>query len=67
MLFRSERPGVKFKDAELIGIPFRITVGKKLAQGIVEVAERKSKQSSDVPLAEAAAFVRAKYDAAVVQ
>ena len=30
---RDERPGVKFKDADLIGIPYRITVGKKLAQG----------------------------------
>ena len=29
---RDERPGVKFKDADLIGIPFRVTVGKKLGQ-----------------------------------
>ena len=36
---RDERPGVKFKDADLIGIPFRITVGKKLAQGLVEVVD----------------------------
>ena len=39
---RDERPGVKFKDADLIGIPYRVTVGKKLPQGIVEVVERKS-------------------------
>jgi len=32
---REERPGVKFKDADLIGIPFRITVGRKLIQGLV--------------------------------
>ena len=38
---RDERPGVKFKDADLIGIPFRIAVGKKgLAEGIVEVKAR---------------------------
>jgi len=52
---RDERPGVKFKDADLIGIPYRITVGKKIGQGIVELAERRSKQTTEVPLAEAAA------------
>jgi prolyl-tRNA synthetase len=55
---RDERPGVKFKDADLIGIPYRITIGKKLPQGIVEVVERRTKQSSDVPIAEAVEFVR---------
>ncbi len=40
---RAERPGVKFKDADLIGIPWRVTIGKKLEQGIVEVVERRSK------------------------
>lgn len=55
---REERPGVKFKDADLVGIPYRITIGKKLAQGFVEVVERRSKTSTDVPLAEAAQFVR---------
>jgi prolyl-tRNA synthetase len=55
---RDERPGVKFKDAELIGIPCRITAGKKLAQGQVELLVRKGKQSSDVPVAEAAARVK---------
>jgi prolyl-tRNA synthetase len=49
---RDERPGVKFKDADLIGIPYRITVGKKLPQGIVELVERKPKRSTDVPIAE---------------
>src|SRR5262249_21684377 len=34
---RDERPGVKFKDADLIGIPFRITVGKKVSEGKIEV------------------------------
>ncbi len=55
---REERPGVKFKDADLVGIPYRITIGKKLAQGLVEIVERRTKQSSDVPLAEAAEYVR---------
>lgn len=42
---RDERPGVKFKDADLIGIPFRITIGKKsLAQGKVEIRNRQSKE-----------------------
>jgi prolyl-tRNA synthetase len=53
---RDERPGVKFKDADLIGVPYRITVGKKLTQGRVEVTERRSRESWDVPVAEAAVF-----------
>ncbi len=57
---RDERPGVKFKDADLIGIPYRITLGKKLPQGLVEVVERRTKQSLDVPVGEAVAFVRGK-------
>ncbi len=36
---RDERPGVKFKDADLIGVPYRVTVGKKLAQGVVELID----------------------------
>jgi len=41
---RDERPGVKFKDADLLGIPFRITIGKKaLAEGKVELRNRKTK------------------------
>lgn len=54
---RDERPGVKFKDADLVGIPYRVTIGKKLAQGIVEVVERRTKQSADVPLDQVAAYV----------
>jgi prolyl-tRNA synthetase len=41
---RDERPGVKFKDADLVGVPFRVTVGKKLAEGLVEVVDRKTRQ-----------------------
>jgi prolyl-tRNA synthetase len=54
---RDERPGVKFKDADLIGIPYRVTVGKKLVKGIVELTTRKGKQSEDVLAAEAAGLV----------
>ncbi len=46
---RSERPGVKFKDAELIGIPVRITVGNKLSQGKVELFSRKEKTLVEAP------------------
>ena len=49
---RDARPGVKFKDADLIGVPYRINVGKKLADGIVEVVERRSRQSTDVLVGE---------------
>ncbi len=55
---RDERPGVKFKDADLIGIPYRITIGKKLGEGLVEFVQRRGKTSSDVPVAEAAMAVR---------
>jgi prolyl-tRNA synthetase len=57
---RDERPGVKFKDADLVGIPYRITVGKKLAQGQVEIVERRTKTSEDVDKDYAAAFVASK-------
>jgi prolyl-tRNA synthetase len=49
---RDERAGVKFKDADLIGIPFRVNVGKKLADGMVELFERATKQSTDVSIGE---------------
>ena len=45
---RDERPGVKFKDWDLIGIPVRITVGKKAAEGIVEYKLRSEKEYSDM-------------------
>jgi len=61
---RDERPGVKFKDADLIGIPFRVTIGKKLPQGLVEVVERRGKKSTDVPVGNVAAFVAAAIAAA---
>jgi prolyl-tRNA synthetase len=56
---RDERPGVKFKDADLIGVPFRITVGKKVAGGIVELVERRSRKTVEAPVGEAAGQVAA--------
>ncbi|MDP1580297.1 MAG: proline--tRNA ligase [Candidatus Didemnitutus sp.] len=51
---RAERPGVKFKDADLIGIPLRLTVGGKgLKEGIFELKWRRGKDVQKVPLAEA--------------
>ena len=45
---RDERPGVKFKDADLVGMPYRINVGKKLVDGIVEVVTRAGSTRDDV-------------------
>ena len=47
---REERGGVKFKDADLVGIPYRINVGKKAASGIVELVTRATSTSVDVPV-----------------
>jgi len=44
---RKERPGVKFNDIDLIGIPIRITVGKKISEDIVEVKLRKEQEAKD--------------------
>jgi len=52
---REERPGVKFKDADLIGMPIRITIGGKgLKEGIVELKLRNSKDVAKIPVATAA-------------
>jgi prolyl-tRNA synthetase len=45
---RDERPGVKFKDADLVGIPFRITVGRKVTEGTVELVLRSTREVRDV-------------------
>jgi prolyl-tRNA synthetase len=48
---RAERPGVKFKDADLIGVPYRVTIGKrKFEQGLAEIFQRSTKQIQDVKL-----------------
>jgi prolyl-tRNA synthetase len=52
---RDERPGVKFKDADLIGLPVRVTVGPRThARGNVELKRRSEPQATEVPIAEAA-------------
>jgi prolyl-tRNA synthetase len=48
---RDERPGVKFKDADLVGIPYRINVGKKVTEGKVELVTRSTRQSQDATIA----------------
>ena len=48
---RDERPGVKFKDADLVGIPYRVTVGKKVTEGTVEIAPRSTREIQDVSIA----------------
>ncbi len=55
---RDERAGVKFKDADLIGIPYRITIGKKIADQAVELFDRRTKTSEDVKLDEVVARVQ---------
>jgi prolyl-tRNA synthetase len=52
-------PGVKFKDAELLGMPVIVTVGRGLAEGAIEVRDRATGAREEVPVAEAAQRVRA--------
>jgi prolyl-tRNA synthetase len=47
---RDTSPGIKFKDADLIGIPRRITIGRKVAQGLAESVDRKTKQVTEISL-----------------
>jgi prolyl-tRNA synthetase len=55
---RGERPGSMFADWELIGVPHRITIGERgLKSGEVEYVQRRTLQSSTVPLADAAGFI----------
>ena len=57
---RDERPGVKFKDADLVGIPLRVTIGARgLAKGIVELRWRADGATSEVPVDEAVARIGA--------
>jgi prolyl-tRNA synthetase len=55
---RDERAGVKFKDAELIGVPLRIAIGKKLADGKVELLNRLTNRSDDIASEEIVEYVR---------
>jgi prolyl-tRNA synthetase len=62
---RDERAGVKFKDADLIGIPYRINVGKKAAEGLVELVARATagdrSATRELPIGEIAASLRQEY------
>ena len=62
---REERAGVKFKDADLIGIPFRVNVGKKVTEGAVELVTRASRGSEDVSLSAVAKLVQERVHAAM--
>ena len=55
---RDERPGVKFNDAELIGIPYRITVGKKAGEGIVEFKHRTDEKAQEITIDELLAKIK---------
>jgi prolyl-tRNA synthetase len=54
---RTTSPGVKFKDAELIGIPVIVVVGKALEQGNVEIRARQTGAKNEVPIASATATI----------
>lgn len=54
---RDERAGVKFKDADLIGIPHRITIGRRAAEGVVEYKPRRESQATDMTTDEAIATI----------
>ncbi len=59
---RAERPGVKFKDADLIGVPFRVTLGKrKFEQGLAEIFQRSTKKVRDVKLSEVVKCLQVEY------
>lgn len=55
---REERPGVKFNDLELIGVPIRITVGKKLSEGLVEFKSRNKEESIDIKTSEIVNYIK---------
>jgi prolyl-tRNA synthetase len=59
---RAERPGVKFKDADLIGVPYRVTLGKrKFELGLAEIFQRSTKQIQDVKLGGVIDSLRGRY------
>ncbi|MBI4889514.1 MAG: proline--tRNA ligase [Acidobacteria bacterium] len=55
---RELSPGVKFKDADLVGIPFRVNIGKKLASGMLELVNRRTKEMVEIPAAEAVDYIK---------
>jgi prolyl-tRNA synthetase len=61
---RDERAGVKFKDADLIGIPYRIVTGRSLKNGKVEMVERATHEAIEVPLEEVVSTLQQRTQAA---
>ena len=59
---RDERAGVKFKDADLVGIPYRVNIGQLLAEGMVEVVDRATSTKNDVAADAVVEYLRSKYD-----
>ncbi|MEA5567412.1 proline--tRNA ligase [Anabaena sp. UHCC 0399] len=55
---RNERAGVKFKDADLIGIPYRIVTGRAITNGKVEVVERATRKAQEIPIEEVVATLK---------
>jgi prolyl-tRNA synthetase len=61
---RALRPGVKFADAELIGLPHRVVIGDRgLNTGMLEYRDRRASANEDMPLNQALAFIEAKLKA----
>jgi len=56
---RKASPGVKFKDAELLGMPLILIVGRSLADGVVELRERRTGEKQEVPVGDAISAVQA--------
>ncbi|MEO1210762.1 MAG: proline--tRNA ligase [Cyanobacteria bacterium J06638_20] len=64
---RDERAGVKFKDSELVGIPFRVVTGRSLKDGKVEVVKRATKGSQDIALGDVVSTLKQWVDEAIEQ
>jgi prolyl-tRNA synthetase len=47
---RDESAGIKFADADLIGIPYRITIGRKIVEGKIEIMERRTRKTYDIEI-----------------
>ncbi len=62
---RDERAGVKFNDADLIGVPYRITIGKKVKEGKVELMTRSTRESEDVSIESVVPVIAAKLEASI--
>ncbi|MEJ7187884.1 His/Gly/Thr/Pro-type tRNA ligase C-terminal domain-containing protein, partial [Staphylococcus epidermidis] len=59
---RQERAGVKFNDADLIGLPLRVVVGKRAGEGIVEVKQRLNGESEDVHIDDLENYLKSLYE-----